>query len=644
MEPSAAAAKKSDPATALRRAGIVHPYQSLLWIPKRHEDYTQRATGRDYHSYVGRKGCIKLTAAGRPTHKDKGSFTLESLDDAGRSHRLMLFGMLRFSPWARIAPGASFWIRATVATIKGYHYLNSAEWVDEETVGTISPVYHGKPGVVAAAVVTASAQTAISNRQHVLDAILAVREAFGGMEEAEIIRLAGCGGTLSSILNHVHEPMDMVTTTWAMKAIRKIAAAYIRWAAEKASVRPMSMKSIIRIGGNQMRQLVAGLPYAITTGEGGQADAVRAIIRMLGEPYPMDALLSADVGVGKTICYGLAAAGAQQLGFKVAILIPNTVLVDQVVQELRAFFPSVPVAHVADGANELPEWANNPILVGTSKLFKMTAKMKWLPDLLVIDETQKTDDAQRNKLRAPHTNVLETTATPLPRSMAMLLHGGKQLIQVSKQHAEKAITTRVIDGTHKGEMFARIKTRVARGDQVAIVYPRVAASSEDDTTSVIAAAAMWEKHFPGQVAVLHGQMDDAAKTSTLRRIKSERIPIIVTSSIIEVGVTIENLRFMMVVRAERYGVFTLHQFRGRLARLGGERECLLYLPDDVEEETLARVRLLESTTNGFELAELDMATRGFGDLADADGSQSGKTATLFRSLALMPADFAEATA
>ena len=556
----------------------------------------------------------------------------------------MLFGMLKLSPWYSVKPGDSVWIRAKVVLVNGYYYLNSAEWVDETTVGTIVPVYPGKLGVVAATTITTAVQTALKERQSVFDASLAIREAFGGMDEADIIRLAGCGGSLPVVLNQLHAPTDMTMAEWAMKSARKLAVAFIRWAADKAGARPMAMKSIIRIGGNQMRQLVTRLPYALTEGEGSQAEAVRAVIRALSEPYPMNALISADVGVGKTVCYGLVAAASQQQGFKVAILIPNTVLVDQVVQELRNFFPAVPIAQVADGVSELPDWNRNPILVGTSKLFRMTEKMKWQPDLLVIDEPQKMDEAQRNRLRALHTNVIETTATPQPRSMAMLLHGGKQLIQVSKQHANKTISTKIYDRSHKLAMFARIKERVAMGDQAAIVYPRVAASSEADWKSVISAGAMWERLFPGQVAVLHGKMDEIEKTATLRRIKSDRIPIIITSSIIEVGVTIENLRILMVVNAERYGVFTLHQFRGRLARLGGEGEFLMYLPDEVEEETLERIQLLETTTNGFELAERDMSIRGYGDLADADGAQSGKTTTLFRSLSLMPADFTETTA
>lgn len=636
---AATSTKKSDPATALQRAGVNAPYEALLWMPKRHDDFTVIVNGSTYHLHAEQKVCIKLTATGRPALRDKGSFILHAVDDAGGTHRLMLFGMLRFSPWKNIQSGDSFWIRAKVVLFNGYYYLNGAEWIDESVVGTIKPVYQGKAGILAAVVITESANLAIQNRQHLIDATLAIREAFGGMEESEILQLAGCQGSLNSILRHIHAPTEMAKSQWAMAACRKLAVAYVQWAAEKLGERQMNMRSIIRIGGDQMRRLVSSLPYKITEGEGGQANAVRSIIRHLAEPYPMDALLSADVGVGKTVCYGLIAAAAQQQGYKVAILIPNTVLVDQVVQELRSFFPTVSIAHVADGVNELPDWSSNPILIGTSKLFKMTAKMKWEPDLLVIDEQQKMDEAQRNRMRASHTNVLETTATPLPRSMAMLLHGGKNLIQVSKQHAEKSISTAIMGKSQKAEMFRKIRARVAQGDQVAIVYPRVEATSDEDTKSVIAAAAMWEKHFPGKVAVLHGKLEDSVKTSTLRRIKSEKIPIIITSSIIEVGITIENLRFLMVVHAERYGVFTLHQFRGRLARLGGEGEFLLYLPDDVEDETYERLESLEATTNGFTLAELDMATRGFGDLTDAEGTQSGKTRTLFRSLALMPEDF-----
>lgn len=626
--------------SALLKVGIENPYQALLWLPKRHEDYTLITDGNGYSALEGEKVCIKLTIIGKPSQREKGRFTVAAADDAGQMHRLMQFGMLRFSPWATIEPGDTVWVRAKVVMINQYHYLNNVEWVPAEMVGSVRPVYSGKTGVVSAAVITAAASAAAAELQHIHDATLAIRESFGGMEEKDIIDLAKCNLDLASIIAGVHAPTSIQQADQAMRSARKIAVAYIRWSATQACQRSMAMKSIIRISGNQMRQLVASLPFKLTEGDGSQAAALREIIKSLASPYPMDALLSADVGAGKTVVYGLIAAAAQALGHRAAIIIPNTILVEQVVKELRAFFPGVPVCKVCEGSTEMPHWADNPLLVGTSKIFSLASRARWVPDLLVFDEQQKTSEGQRNKLRAPHTNVLETTATPLPKSVALLTHGEKQLIQVRTQHANKQITTSIIDQSHKAEMFSRIKTRVNEGAQVAIIYPRVDASSDADTKSVVAAGAMWEKHFPGQVAVLHGKMSEDEKVRVMHRIKEEGTPVIVASSIIEIGVTIENLRLIMVVHADRYGVFTLHQFRGRLARLGGEGECLLYLPEEVEEETLERIRLLETTTDGFELAEKDMHLRGFGDLAESDGAQSGKTPTLFRGIQLMPADLA----
>lgn len=632
--------KPKSPQSALRKVGIEHPYQALLWLPKRHEDYTVITDGQGYPAYEGEKICIKLTVISKPSQREKGRFTVAAADDTGQAHRLMQFGMLRFSPWAKLEPGETVWVRAKVVQINGYHYLNNVEWVPAEMVGSVRPVYAGKTGVVSSAVVTEAAGTAAADPQHIHDASLAIREAFGGMEEKDILELAKCNLDLASVIAGVHAPTSTQQADHAMRSARRIAVAYIRWSATQASQRPMAMRSLIRISGNQMRQFVSGLPFKLTEGEGSQTAAVREIIRLLESPYPMDALLSADVGAGKTVVYGLVAAAVQSLGHRAAIIIPNTILVEQVVKELRAFFPDIPVCKVCEGADELPNWEENPLLVGTSKIFSLAARAKWVPDLLVFDEQQKTSEGQRNKLRAPHTNVLEATATPLPKSVALLMHGEKQLIQVRTQHANKRITTRIIDQSHKAEMFFRIKERVKEGTQVAIIYPRVEASSEADTKSVVAAGAMWEKHFPGRVAVLHGKMSEDEKVRVMRRVKEEGTAVIVASSIIEIGVTIENLRLIMVVHADRYGVFTLHQFRGRLARLGGEGECLLYLPEEVEEETLERIRLLETTSDGFELAEKDMHMRGFGDLAESEGAQSGKTPTLFRGIQLMPADLA----
>lgn len=631
-------AKPDRTLSALRKVGIERSYEVLLWAPKRHEDYTVIVDGNRYHGYVGQKVCIELTVIGRPTYQDKNRFTVAASDNAKQTHRLMIFGMLRFSPWANVQVGDQVWVRAKVVEFNGYHYLNSAEWIEPEMVGSVRPVYAGKQGQVSAAAVLKAVSEAVTSEQNIKDASLAIREAFGGMKESEILNRAGCQLPLAEMIRNLHCPTNMKMADLAMKCAKKIAVFHIRWAATEMTKRPMVMKSIIRINGNQMRQLVARLPYNLTDGEKSQISAIRDIMRLLDAPYPMDALLSADVGAGKTICYGLIAVAAQQMGHKVAILIPNSILVDQVVNELRCIFPEIPIFKICEGMNAIEDWSINPILIGTTKLFSVAGRAKWIPDLMVIDEQQKTAESQRNKLCGQHTNVLETTATPIPKSMALLTHGNKQLIQVRVQHADKRIITRIVDSSHKAEMFKRIKERVLKGDQVAIIYPRVTASSDEDTKSVVAAGAMWEKHFPGKVAVLHGKMKEEEKVAAMRRIKNGDTPVVIASSIIEIGITIENLRLIIVVHAERYGVFTLHQFRGRLARKGGEGECLLYLPQEVDEEVMDRIRLLEITNDGFDLAEMDMNARGFGDLSDHEGPQSGKTTTLFRGIHLMPCD------
>lgn len=627
---------------ALKRAGITRSFQTLLWVPKRYEDYTIIVNGSNYWEYVGKKVCIELIIASKPAYRDKGQFTVVAEDDSGTTHKLILFGILRFSPWASLQKGDHVWVRAKVVDVGGRQYLNNIELITPERLGRVTPVYTARQGVIGAEKISQAITCAMASEQNISDAALAVREAFGGMEEKEIIDLAGCGGSLNLLIRNLHAPAHREAAEWALDSAKCIAAAYIRWSAKKSCARPLMMKSVIRIPTDNIRKLLAGLPWALTRGAKSQISAIKEILDALAEPYPMDALLSADVGAGKTVCYGLVAALAQEQGHRVAILIPNTILVNQVVNELRAFFPNIPIIEVSEKENHKTiNWNENPILVGTTRLFGIADRAKWVPDLLVVDEQQKTDEQQRLRLCAAHTNTLETTATPLPRSLAMLVHGGKRLIQVSAQHAKKHIRTRIVDQQHKREVFEQIAQRVANGDQAAIIYPRVEASTGSGKKSVIDAAKIWEQRFPGKVAVLHGKLKDDEKRTIMSEVKSGEKPIIIASSIVEVGVTIPDLRLMMVVHAERYGVYTLHQFRGRLARLGGEGDFLLYLPDEVEEETMERLRLLEKTTDGFALAELDMQMRGFGDLAEASGAQSGKTRTLFTGIQLMPSDLEE---
>jgi ATP-dependent DNA helicase RecG len=404
--------------------------------------------------------------------------------------------------------------------------------------------------------------------------------------------------------------------------------------------RQFSKESVIRISGNEIATMIRDLPFKPTAGELSQEAAVQRIVELLAEPYPMDILLTADVGVGKTLVYMLPAVAAQRLGRKVAVMIPNSILVAQVAAELRECFPATPVVAVGDAASARGiDLAANPILIGTTGLIAMAKARCWVPDLLVIDESQKTSREQRQALRGSHTNVIEATATALPRTLALVTHGGKQLIQVAKHHANKMIETRIVTPADRASIMASIRKVIAGGGQAAIIYPRVAGQADGDNLSVEEAGKKWEVLFPGQVAVLHGKMKDVDKAAVMAGVKAGDKALLCSSSIIEIGATIKNLKLLMVVAADRYGISTLHQMRGRLVRHGGEGFCFLYLAGDIEEETMERLKLMEKTNDGFRLAEMDMALRGFGDLGEDSEDQSGASYTLFRDLTLMPEDF-----
>lgn len=640
------------PAKALARAGIVRPYQVLLWVPRKYRDFTTVHSATELHAHIERKVLLRLHIS-RPatTITDpqtlqtmKGRFRAWVVDDAGREHKLTVFGALRFSPWNRFPVGAEVHIEAKVTEFNGQCYLNGPEVIPPEHVGRLVPIYSGKAGIIGAEAVGRAATFAIGSPRDVADACIAIRQAFGADSEESILAAAGIGGTLEMLFYQLHRPVSMEAADWAQAAAKSLAVASIHHCAAQMSERPMRIQSSIRIEDSEIDLAIRALPFSPTRGKRSQEAAMREIARLLAEPRPMDAILTADVGVGKTLCYMIPAVLARGRGAKVAILVPNTLLADNIAGEFRHCFPNEPIALVTDAHKKAPiAWHDNPILIGTTRLFTVTAKHRWHPDFLVIDEQQKLSAEQREKLCVRDTNVLEASATPMPRTLALLRYGNKAQIEVDVAHARKNIVTTIVAAEERAMVFGCMRDLIARGEQVAIIYPRVQASKESDSKSVVAAAQMWERHFPGNVVTIHGRMADAEKLEAMRQAKACERQLIVASSIVEIGVTIPKLRGLMVVNADRYGVSTLHQMRGRLARHGGDGYCWLYLPDEVEEETQARVGLLERTTNGFALAEYDMELRGFGTLSDEIGgaTESGTTRTLFRGIDLKPEDFAD---
>ncbi len=631
----------AEPMKALARIGLKRAEDALLTVPRRFVDYTLQPAPDRLADHIGEKVSIELKIMAPP--KADGSqprFIVEAMDRTRRVHRMTVFGALKWSPWKAVKAGDVVKIQAKVTDFKGTPYLNNPELIRDEDWGRVIPVYRAVPGRLSGDKLAAGIREALRMPHAIDDAVLAIRQAFGGQTEAEIRLMTGLKWPLAGLVRVLHQPADMQQAERAVLAARRLAVHAIRHRATKAVSRAFEKDSVIRIDEEMIDAMIIDLPFRPTTGELSQEEAIQKIVELLALPYPMAALLSADVGVGKTLVYAVPAVASQRLGRKVAVMIPNSILVEQVAAEFRECFPGVPVTTVGDAASARNlDLTANPILVGTTGLIGVARARAWVPDLLVIDESQKTSREQREALCGPHTNVLEATATALPRTLALVMHGGKQLIQVARHHARKTIHTRVVTPAERKIVMNKIREMIGAGAQVALIYPRVTGEEAGDRLSVEEAGKLWEQRFPGQVAVLHGKMKDVEKASVMADMKAGRKALLCASSIIEIGTTIRNLKLLMVVSADRYGVSTLHQMRGRLVRHGGEGFCFLYLTGEVDEETMARLKLMENATDGFELANMDLQLRGFGDVGEDSGEQSGASLTLFRDLVLMPGDF-----
>jgi ATP-dependent DNA helicase RecG len=629
--------------TPLEKVGINNAHEALLTVPRKYLDFSTQVDPKSLGAHLGERVNIELKVTSPPcadlSDPTKSRFKVEAMDRARKTHRMMVFGLLKWSPWKHVNQDEIIRVSAKVTEFNGSAYLNSPELIQDEHWGRVVPVYRSVPGRLSGEKFALGVSQALGTRYAIENAMLQIRQAFDGMSEAEIKMLTGLRWSLIQVVSALHAPKSFQHAQWAAMAAKKLAVAAVRHKAAKTTNRAFDTKSVIRIDHEKVDAMLFDLPMRLTAGAGGQIDAIQGICDALAAPHPMDALLSADVGTGKTIMYMIPSVIAQSQGKKVAIMIPNGLLVEQVAAEFRLLYPRTPI-QLVDGikSKDVP-WDVNPILIGTTGIIGLAATVGWVPDFLIIDESQKTSRAQRDALRASHTNVLESTATALPRSLALILHGGKQLIQVSKQHAEKRIVTRVVGASDKQDMLRAIRETIASGKRAALIYPKVSGNDENDKLSVQNAGATWEKFFPGKVAVLHGKMKDEDKFRIMAAVKDGVYPLLCASSIIEVGTTIKDLALLIVVCAERYGLSTLHQFRGRLVRHGGDGTCLLYSPDPIEDDTLERLKLMEKTNNGFELAELDCSQRGFGDLGSESDDQSGASFTIFRDLRLMPQDF-----
>ena len=388
------------------------------------------------------------------------------------------------------------------------------------------------------------------------------------------------------------------------------------------------------------RKLVAALPFQLTK---AQRRVLREIADDMRKPTPMNRLLQGDVGSGKTIVALLSMLVAVENDFQVALMAPTEVLAEQHYRTLCAYLENLPVnvrlliggqkKKLREDVLEDLRSGRAQIVVGTHALLEENVRFAHL-GFVVIDEQHRFGVMQRATLREKGLNpdVLVMTATPIPRTLALTVYGDLDVSVIDEMPANrKPIKTGVRLEDQKDKVYDFVKQEVRQGRQVYIVFPLIEESEKVD----LKAATVEFEHlksavFPSvRLGLLHGRMKSEEKDQIMQSFKAGEIQILVSTTVIEVGIDVPNATIMIVENAERFGLSQLHQLRGRVGRGADQSFCILIAnygwfdghrrglePGEVKKEKLnAKIRLetMVETIDGFKIAEVDLRLRGPGE-------------------------------
>ncbi|HFI0695666.1 TPA: ATP-dependent DNA helicase RecG [Streptococcus suis] len=372
----------------------------------------------------------------------------------------------------------------------------------------------------------------------------------------------------------------------------------------------------------KVNQQIEELPFELTA---AQANALSEILADMQSPSHMNRLLQGDVGSGKTVVAGLAMFAAVSAGMQAAIMVPTEILAEQHYQSLRQLFPDVSIAlltggmKVAERRTALEAISNGQvdIIVGTHALIQESVSYHQL-GLVVTDEQHRFGVKQRRLFREKGANpdVLMMTATPIPRTLAITAFGDMDVSIINQLPAgRKPIITRWVKHQQLPTVLEWLEKELKSGAQVYFISPLIEESEALDLKNAIDLQAELQSHFGSQVTVdlLHGKMKNDEKDAIMQAFKDKKSDILVSTTVIEVGVNVPNATVMVIMDADRFGLSQLHQLRGRVGR-GHKQSYAILVANPKTESGKERMKIMTETTDGFILAEADLKMRGSGEI------------------------------
>ncbi len=382
------------------------------------------------------------------------------------------------------------------------------------------------------------------------------------------------------------------------------------------------------ISEEKKKSLKSFFPYPLTP---DQATVFNEILHDFSLNYPMMRIIQGDVGCGKTTVAILAALAILSQKKQTAFMCPTETLATQHYETLKNVLPNEITTALLTGSTQNKQEVYNQletgeiqIVIGTHALIQPSVKFHQL-GLAVIDEQHKFGVHQRQTLTSKGKGVhtLLMSATPIPRTLQLVQYGDLDISTIKSMPANrKGVKTRIVKPDTYSKYLSFIKTRMSLGEQIYIVAPAIEENETIRLKNVYSILDLYQKYFPEyKIDVLHGQLKPDEKKEVMQEFEKGKINLLISTTVIEVGINVINSSVIAIYHPERFGLSSLHQLRGRVGR--GEKPgfCFLITDKDTPSDALNKIKIIEKSNDGFEIAEADLMNRGQGDLFGI--SQSG---------------------
>lgn len=613
-------------AKELAHLGLHTVEDMLYFFPFRYEEYTTPATLEQVqdNSFITFEGRIESIGM-RKSKQRKMTMTEAVVSDGSATLRVVWFNQPYIAKQIHVGDFVTLSGKVS-ATRYGLQctnpkYAKTARRKEALQYRGLTPVYHSTAELTQQQLraITKQIIPSVSQAEEWLPREIMQRQKLMSITEA---------------LRHIHYPESIEQLNKTLHRLRfeelfllVVQSAFIKQLRAHQTARAQTYHE------EEMKAFVQELPFALTQ---DQKKAAWRVLQDLQESQPMNRLLEGDVGSGKTIVAAMALYHTSLEKQQGVMLAPTTLLARQHYATLRSLLDrhGIRVGIYTQGMRMIGDetvsrekmhkalkQGDLDVVVGTHALLGEEVVYASL-GLVVIDEQHRFGVEQRKTLKernreatAPH--LLSMTATPIPRSLALVMYGELDVSLLrEKPQGRQDVITRVVTKKEQREVYTKITQEIQKGRQVFVVCPLIDPSDVLGVTSVTQEyEKLKKKIFPGYaIEMLHGKLSNKEKETIMQRFEANEFPILVATSVIEVGIDIPNATVMMIEGAQRFGLAQLHQLRGRVGRSDMQSYCFLFANEEIGAQTQQRLHAMEQTHDGFTLAEYDLQLRGPGEV------------------------------